>query len=143
MDVATPSFSPPLEDAPIRWRPYVFPKYRASALGVFLSSDYVKRRSSITGAVIPSNPYCLSFQDKIRLLQDDLESERELRQRVSSTNVYLSNLIPHELLNTLNALADIEICRDSKIESISDKISFEIPELRLIKLISQKCFHIA
>lgn len=34
------------------------------------------------------NPYCLSFQDKIRLLQDDLESERELRQRVSSINVF-------------------------------------------------------
>lgn len=27
--------------------------------------------------------FLFSFQDKIRLLQDDLESERELRQRVS------------------------------------------------------------
>lgn len=27
------------------------------------------------------------FQDKIRLLQDDLESEREIRQRVSEKNL--------------------------------------------------------
>lgn len=65
---------------------------------IFSSNAYVKRRPSITGAVIPSNPYCLSFQDKIRLLQDDLESERELRQRVSSMNVFIP-LLYLKLLN--------------------------------------------
>lgn len=29
------------------------------------------------------------FQDKIRLLQDDLESERELRSRVSITHKFI------------------------------------------------------
>lgn len=77
---------------------------------IFSSNDYVKRRPSITGAVIPSNPYCLSFQDKIRLLQDDLESERELRQRVSSMNVFsILTVSEHlKLLNTLSAMADID-----------------------------------
>lgn len=32
------------------------------------------------------------FQDKIRLLQDDLESERELRQRVSLQIIYSVNV---------------------------------------------------
>ena len=33
------------------------------------------------------------LQDKIRLIQEDLETERELRQRVSSNFLYSSNIV--------------------------------------------------
>lgn len=40
------------------------------------------------------------FQDKIRLIQDDLESERELRQRVSSIQIicWPDQINPHECI---------------------------------------------
>lgn len=43
------------------------------------------------------------FQDKIRLIQDDLESERELRQRVSSIQIIFwpDQINPHEYVLNL------------------------------------------
>lgn len=71
---------------------------------------------------IPSNPDCLSFQDKIRLLQDDLECERELRQRVSFTIVLVH--FSRDLSNPENYVMHNSRCRNSLLTMIDHPSSF-------------------